>query len=82
MIGAFVGPLVAAALVWSGLDFQSVILWSLVPSVISVASIAAMTRDRDHAASPSFTVTRARVGSGGSSAESCCSVSAISRERF
>ncbi|MGN6104713.1 MAG: MFS transporter [Kofleriaceae bacterium] len=58
MIGAFVGPLVAAALVWSGLDFKSVILWSLVPSAISVASIAAMTRDREHAATASSTVAR------------------------
>ncbi|MCW5801779.1 MAG: MFS transporter [Deltaproteobacteria bacterium] len=47
MIGAVIGPLVAAALVWSGMDFKSVILWSLIPSAISVASIWAMTRDRE-----------------------------------
>jgi MFS family permease len=47
MIGAFIGPLVAAGLVWSGMDFKSVILWSLIPSAISVVAIAAMTRDRD-----------------------------------
>lgn len=47
MVGAFIGPLVAAVLVWSGMDFKSVILWSLIPSAISVVSIAAMTRDRD-----------------------------------
>lgn len=47
MVGAFVGPLVAAALVWSGMDFKSVILWSIIPSAISVVSIAAMTRDRE-----------------------------------
>jgi MFS family permease len=47
MIGAFVGPLVAAGLVWLGLDFQSVILWSLIPSALSVACIFAMTRDRE-----------------------------------
>ncbi len=46
MIGAVVGPLVAAALVWSGLDFRSVILWSIIPSAISVVSIVALTRDR------------------------------------
>ncbi|HEX7940875.1 MAG TPA: MFS transporter, partial [Gemmatimonadaceae bacterium] len=38
MIGAVVGPLVAAALVWSGLPFDKVILWSLIPSALSVAS--------------------------------------------
>lgn len=47
MIGAFIGPLVAAGLVWSGMGFQEVILWSLIPSAISVLSIAAMTRDRE-----------------------------------
>jgi MFS family permease len=52
MIGAVVGPLVAAALVWSGMDFQSVILWSLIPSAISVLSIAALTRDREVPAQP------------------------------
>jgi MFS family permease len=47
MIGAVAGPLVAAvALVWSGMEFEHIILWSLIPSVISVVSIAAMTRDR------------------------------------
>src|SRR5262245_13730734 len=45
MIGAVVGPLVAAVLVWSGMGFRSVILWSVIPSAISVVSIAAMTRD-------------------------------------
>lgn len=47
MIGAFVGPLIAAALVWSGASFRAVILWSLIPSAISVVSIAALTRDRE-----------------------------------
>jgi MFS family permease len=47
MIGAFIGPLVAAALVWSGTDFQSVILWSIVPSALSVIFFFGMTRDRE-----------------------------------
>lgn len=47
MIGAFIGPLVAAGLVWLGMDFKSVILWSIVPSAISVIAIASMTRDRE-----------------------------------
>jgi MFS family permease len=52
MIGAFVGPLVAAGLVLIGLDFQSVILWSLIPSALSVVFIFAMTRDRDVSHAP------------------------------
>ncbi|MEJ7598840.1 MAG: MFS transporter [Kofleriaceae bacterium] len=47
MVGAVVGPLIAAALVWSGMDFKSVILWSLIPSVISVIAIFGLTRDRE-----------------------------------
>ncbi|MCW5806920.1 MAG: MFS transporter [Deltaproteobacteria bacterium] len=52
MIGAFVGPLVAAGLVWMGLAFHSVILWSLIPSALSVAFIFVMTRDREVPAAP------------------------------
>lgn len=47
MIGAVVGPLVAAALVWSGMDFRSVILWSIIPSAMSVFAMFGMTRDRE-----------------------------------
>lgn len=46
MIGAVLGPLVAALLVWLGLGFQEVILWSLIPSGIAVASFGLLTRDR------------------------------------
>src|SRR6185436_20424828 len=46
MIGAVVGPLVATALVWRGLPFDEVILWSIIPSALSVGAIVALTRDR------------------------------------
>jgi MFS family permease len=46
MIGAVLGPLLAALLVWSGASMRSVILWSVIPSAISVAAIVVMTRDR------------------------------------
>src|SRR5690606_10988278 len=39
MIGAVAGPLIAAGLVWIGTGFREVILWSVVPSAISVAAI-------------------------------------------
>lgn len=52
MIGAVVGPLVAASLVFAGLDVKSVILWSIIPSAISVVSIAGFTRDRVAPAQP------------------------------
>lgn len=46
MIGAVIGPLVAALLVWSGASVRSVILWSIIPSAISVAAVVFLTRDR------------------------------------
>lgn len=63
MIGAVVAPLVAAALVWSGLPFDKVILWSLIPSALSVASIIALTRDRggDTATAVAPPAARARL---------------------
>lgn len=52
MVGAVVGPLAAALLVWSGASFGSVILWSIVPSGISVAAVLFLTRDRTPAPAP------------------------------
>jgi MFS family permease len=46
MVGAVIGPLFAAALVWAGVGFRDVILLSIIPSAISVLAIASMTRDR------------------------------------
>jgi MFS family permease len=46
MIGAVVGPLLASLLVWQGATVRSVILWSIIPSAISVAAIVFFTRDR------------------------------------
>lgn len=62
MVGAFVGPLVAAALVWSGMSFKEVILWSIIPSAISVISIAALTRDRDDVPAPAVVSPTERRG--------------------
>lgn len=46
MLGAVVGPLVAAAMVWAAAGVQSVILWSVVPSMLAVGAIVLLTRDR------------------------------------
>jgi MFS family permease len=46
MLGAVTGPLVAALLLWLGVDFRSVILVSLVPSVLAATSFFSMTRNR------------------------------------
>lgn len=47
MIGAVVGPLLAALFVWSGASVRSVILWSMLPSAMSVAAVMVLTRDRE-----------------------------------
>jgi MFS family permease len=46
MLGAVTGPLVAALLLWLGIDFRSVILVSLVPSLMAAVTFVSMTRDR------------------------------------
>lgn len=62
MIGAVVGPLLAAGLVWWGLSFDKIILWSIIPSVLSVGAIVALTRDRGRSATaPPAQRERARL---------------------
>jgi MFS family permease len=48
MLGAVAGPLVAALLLWLGVDFRSVILVSLFPSLLAATAFFSMTRDRLH----------------------------------
>ena len=52
MLGAVAGPLLAVVLLWAGWDFRRVILWSVVPSAISVVAIYLLTRDRRSPAAP------------------------------
>ena len=52
MIGAVVGPLLAALMVWSGASLRAVILWSMAPSAISAAAALLLTRDRPEAEAP------------------------------
>ncbi len=46
MLGAVAGPLVAAALLWAGVETRTIILASLLPSLLAVTSFFSMTRDR------------------------------------
>lgn len=46
MLGAVTGPLLAALLIWVGVDFHSIILASVAPSLIAAFSFFALTRDR------------------------------------
>ena len=47
MLGAVVGPLIATLLVWGGVEFRTVILWTLVPGLLAAASIFFLTRERE-----------------------------------
>jgi MFS family permease len=47
MLGAVAGPLVAGLLVWVGLDFRGIILWSIVPGVLAAGAMFFFTRERE-----------------------------------
>lgn len=46
MLGAVAGPLVAAVLLWQGVELRTVILVSLGPALVAALSFVTMTRDR------------------------------------
>lgn len=52
MLGAVAGPLIATLLVWAGVQFQSVILWTLVPGLLAAAAMFFLTRERPPAIAP------------------------------
>ena len=62
MLGAVAGPLVAALLVWAGVEFRTVILWTLVPGLLAAGSIFFLTQERETAitAAPNGTVPQQR----------------------
>lgn len=49
MLGAVVGPLVATLLVWGGIEFRTVILWTLIPGLLAAGSIFFLTKEREPA---------------------------------
>ncbi len=49
MLGAVAGPLIAALLLWLGVDVHTVILVSVVPSLLAVATFFTMTREKPRA---------------------------------
>lgn len=46
MLGAVAGPLIATLLVWGGVEFRTVILWTLLPGLLAAASIVFLAMDR------------------------------------
>jgi MFS family permease len=47
MLGAVVGPLVAALLVWAAVDFRTIILWTVVPGLFATGSLFFLTREHE-----------------------------------
>jgi MFS family permease len=64
MLGAVVGPLAAALLVWGGLAFRSVLLFAFVPGLLAAAAILFLVRENvpDLPADPEATEPQKRGG--------------------
>jgi hypothetical protein len=60
MLGAVVGPLLAALLVWGGIEFRTVILWTLIPGLIATGSMFFLTREHEPQAETSTNDSQAR----------------------
>lgn len=46
MFGAVAGPLIATLLVWLGIEFRTIILWTAIPGVIAAGSMFFLVRER------------------------------------
>lgn len=62
MLGAVAGPLMATLLVWGGMEFHTVILWTLVPGLLAAASIVFLTSDRPPASAYRLEASAFRPG--------------------
>ena len=47
MLGAVVGPLLAFLLLWGGLEFRTIILWTIIPGLLAAGAFFFFTRDRE-----------------------------------
>jgi len=48
MLGAVVGPLIATLLVWSGLRFNTIIRWTVLPGLVAASCMFFLTKDREN----------------------------------
>ncbi len=62
MLGAVAGPLVATLLVWGGIEFRTVILWTLAPGLLAAAAIFFLAQERPLPRIASSDVSRPRLG--------------------
>lgn len=61
MLGAVAGPLLATLLIWAGIEFRTVILWTLVPGLLAAGSMFFLTREVEPEVSPKSEVTEAKA---------------------
>jgi MFS family permease len=47
MLGAVAGPLLAVLLLWIGVDFRTVILWTILPGLLAAGAFFFFTRERE-----------------------------------
>ncbi|MCL4190320.1 MAG: MFS transporter [Thermoguttaceae bacterium] len=47
MLGAVVGPLLAVLLLWVGLEFRTIILWTIIPGLLAAGAFFFFTTERD-----------------------------------
>lgn len=47
MLGAVAGPLLAVLLLWMGVDFRTVILWTVLPGLLAAGAFFFFTRERE-----------------------------------
>ena len=47
MLGAVVGPLAATILVFAGIEFRTIILWTIVPGLLAAGSMFFLTKERE-----------------------------------
>jgi MFS family permease len=52
MLGAVAGPLMAVLLLWAGMEFRTILLWTLVPGLMAAAAMFFFTRERQPVAVP------------------------------
>lgn len=46
MLGAVVGPLLAAAIIWGGIEFRTLLLWTLLPGLAAAGAMMFLTKER------------------------------------
>lgn len=46
MLGAVTGPLLAIALIWTGIAFSTILLWTLLPGLVAAGCMFFLTRER------------------------------------